>query len=848
MKIRTRIPETFLQLDGKMRKATATNNQKQLKIYLYFSQQILNSSLEILNVLHTSSGILIPTNGSTLNSRRFGYKVTGVSSIDIVTIYCETNTILSRQGSPVLAADPFTFLYDVQRPTVRLRTTADMRTREHNIPVIIKFVKAVFEFNSSSALISGGHLLSFHEISRSMYIVIIHAEDSILSVEVPENSARDVAGNSNLESNRLQVTHYSVPVISSIVSTIATAAFALTSMMALFLTVSTASLLSTGVFARTMTYLISEPTKNLARIACHIQVFALSKWLAVTLPVEYYELARGIGWSIPYLNLPWETKGMNIFAEDSGLPVVTYSKTAERNELNSFARMVATNVEQENKLHGKPLTPIEYRLFLENQNMMPEAEFIMVSRNSDVWKKFGRNMFWLAVIGGGLVALHFIFLLMLRFKRKRMEKQKEFGALVLPRFEIILLLLANPCICQASATLIRGQSTATTAVGAILLGVEASILVALLLFLSTGITLGKLLHYKEVHQEGQEFHWYHELIRVSLGPGKRGQWSWKNQSSSVNLERLGPLFEDLRGPPKYMLSQIAGGGNVGKQGDRIIASEDENEDAKAPFIQKLFGILRIYYTFIESAKRASLGVVAGAYSSENASKVPSLIVLSITSFQLLFLVLKKPFIKKKVQMVEIISVACEAGVLGACLVLLEEEFSVSSRRRIGYLMISLFVLSFVSQMMNEWYALYKQTVRLSPAGNSFCVGLKTSVFGLLLLVLPSNLLHDLKEFGATRGDGEGGELPLPPRGARRDSGEKPWLRQLRELAKASFSKEEGGVVNDPSSSRNWSGGLCAGKRSSSSSVTSSSDFKAKGEMKTKAKGLYRDLEAIFASK
>ena len=44
------------------------------------------------------------------------------------------------------------------------------------------------------------------------------------------------------------------------------------------------------------------------RSACHIQVFALSRWLAVRLPVNYYEFARGLQWSIPYFSLPWETR------------------------------------------------------------------------------------------------------------------------------------------------------------------------------------------------------------------------------------------------------------------------------------------------------------------------------------------------------------------------------------------------------------------------------------------------------------------------------------------------------------------------------------------------------------
>ncbi|XP_028555026.1 uncharacterized protein LOC110110061 isoform X4 [Dendrobium catenatum] len=786
MNIRTRIPDKLLELDGNIRRVDATNNKRDLRIYLYFSEPILNSSVQVLNVLRASSGFLLPINGSTLGNRRLEYKVIGVSSMDVVTINCAASSILSRQGTPVSASDPFTFLYD----------------------------------------------------------------DGIVSLEVPENSTEDITGNKNLASNHLRVRHYSVPILSAMVSTIATATFAATAMAAAFLTVTTASLLSSGVFSRPTTCLILGPTKNLVRIACHIQVFALSKWLTAVMPIEYYEFARGIEWSIPYINLPWESEGMDSFLKDSSFPVVTNSELSEGNGLNSFGPMTIANGESKTTLYGKPLTPTEYWAFLENQNMKPEAEFITTSQSSDVWKYFGRNMFWLAVIGGGLIALHVIFLLILRLRRRCLEKKNEFGALVCPRLEIFLLLLALPSICQASSTLIRGRSTAGITVGIILLGIATSLLISLFLFLSIGITLGKLLQYKEVHQEGQEFHWYNEVVRIFLGPGKRGQWTWRDQSNSINLARFGPLFEDLRGPPKYMLSQISGGIGNSNKGDRIIASEDENEDAEAPFIQKLFGILRIYYTLLESAKRVSFGIVAGAYYNENSSKVPTLVVLSITSFQLFFLVLKKPFIKKKVQLVEIISVMSEVGVLGLCLVLLENDLSDAGQRRVGYSMIALFVFSFLTQMINEWYALYKQTVRLSSGGNSFFQGFKTAITGLMLLVLPSNLLKDWREeFDSNQG--EGGGLPFSSSGEQqRSSGERPWLRQLRELAKASFSKDHGGTgtVTDPSSSRNWSGGFWSGKRSRSSSVTSSTDFKAKGDMKAKSKGLYNDLELIFSSK
>jgi hypothetical protein len=47
---------------------------------------------------------------------------------------------------------------DTERPSVKL-TTYETRTTEPNIPVLIKFIKPVFDFNSSAIMIWGGQLL-----------------------------------------------------------------------------------------------------------------------------------------------------------------------------------------------------------------------------------------------------------------------------------------------------------------------------------------------------------------------------------------------------------------------------------------------------------------------------------------------------------------------------------------------------------------------------------------------------------------------------------------------------------------------------------------------------------------
>lgn len=48
---------------------------------------------------------------------------------------------------------------------------------------------------------------SFHQISRSTYILGIQASDNSITVHVPENVTGDVSGNKNLASNFLQLRH-----------------------------------------------------------------------------------------------------------------------------------------------------------------------------------------------------------------------------------------------------------------------------------------------------------------------------------------------------------------------------------------------------------------------------------------------------------------------------------------------------------------------------------------------------------------------------------------------------------------------------------------------------------------
>ncbi|CAO2819058.1 unnamed protein product [Amaranthus hypochondriacus] len=849
--IRTHVPERLIQFGGETRAVLATNSFENLKVYLYFMEPVLNTSTEILSSIDTTEGMLRPINGSNLENRRFGYMFDKLPNFTVVTVSLNSRLVISRQGSPVSPVAPATFLYDTKRPSVRLSTTSKMRTRDNRITVSIKFVKPVFGFNSSHLSISGGRLESFEQLTRNLHVALIQAYEGLLSVRVPENMTTDVAGNTNLPSNVLQVWNYSMPLISTIIGIFVTALFVSTCLVSGFLTISSASLQSAGAFPRSSSSLTSEPTKNLFRIACYIQVFAFSRWLALTLPVEYYEFTRSIQWSVPYFSLPWETDHYRpmVFSPNSSVSSHFFKKG-----LGSIAQTVQFDEGNSNKagvVYGAPLTAMEYRSFFEGQNFIPEAEYITDSEKTTRWMDFKRCMFWLAIIGGSLILFHLFLLVVLKLRRSS-SKTKNYGALVFPRFELFLTILAVPGICYAAATIIKGNTTLGTILGVLLLILTSSLQFALFVFLSYGITLGWLLQYKEIHQVGRKYHWYQELIRVTLGPGKRGQWTWKKQTNSAYLAKFGPLFEDLRGPPKYMLSMITSETHM--PDDRIIASEDETEDAKAPFIQKLFGILRIYYTLLESIRRFLVGILAGLYSRKSYSKCPTTILLCITAFQLFFLVLKKPFIKKKVQLVEITSIACEVGLFATCLAILDRDISTESERAIGIFMLCLFLLGFLALICNEWYALFKQVRKLDTSKKSFLVGLRAAFVGFFLLFVPEKMMKNLEKWMPEdikdRDNREISKRNSPSSGNNRNSTsrsssttDKPWLKQLREMAKASFRDGNSNVGNDPSSSNTRWSELLRGKWSgSSSSKPPSSDYRSR------PKSLYKDLEAIFASK
>ncbi|XP_075661086.1 uncharacterized protein LOC142630909 isoform X2 [Castanea sativa] len=754
----THVPKRQLQFNGETILVRATNNYEKLRVCLTFPEPVLNTSEEIKNSLKVEILLSLPmSQGSLLplvdtkkheGPRRFEYKVVAyIFDTIVVNVSIDTTSILSKQGTPFSPVEPLAFIYDSRRPAVNLitqpiefsrpavmlHTPSHTWTRERIIPMLIIFVKPVFGFNSSNILITGGQLQSFEEMRNGIYTIEIKADQDIVSVNVPGNIIGDVAGNKNRPSEVLQVMHYSVPKLSTAFCGSIIGSFVVIVIAAGLLKVSIASFHSNGDFSSPS---ISQPESNLFGIACHLQVIALSGWLAVRLPVEYYELTRGLRWSIPYLSLPWEREtGRTRLPANTNMSKIHFSGIIrkkqpvdqETNWLSTFPALLASAWKSLVEAPLSDSTPVS-KLNFNLDRRTPDLNCTLDPRNSTTqlncisdygWNNFGKNMIWLAIIVGSFISVHALLLLILKWKNKNSEKQRDYGVLTFPRFEMVIVNLSLPCICQASAAIIRGRTASGIAVGVLLLGVVSFLLLALLLFLYKGITRAQLLEYEEVH------------------------WTPKK----TNVTKLGSLYEDYRGPPKSKLSQISGGSS-------------HTQDAEAHFIQKLFGKLRIYYTLLESViqklcgelriyypllesvRRVLLAIMAGLYEEdESFSEIPTTFSLCINCFHLFFLVLEKPFIKNNIQLLEIMAVSSEACISAIMFVLGEKKFSgknemelsAKDEEKFGILMLILVLVGILPQIMNELYALYKHIKQLDFEKHSLLTGLKTASSGLTSL-------------------------------------------------------------------------------------------------------------------
>ncbi|XP_058093203.1 uncharacterized protein LOC131239494 isoform X1 [Magnolia sinica] len=806
----TLVPAYELEIGKMLRTVFATNKTEDLEIFLEFSDPVVNSTKDILSVLHANVGNLVPIHSGIHGVRRFGFKLQNVSGTEIITIKLQSNSLIGRSGTVVSPVAPIIFLYDSMKPSVRLSSGSRRVTKESNINVIVEFTKPVFGFDASAIEVDGGRLARFKELSRALYsLTVSDVSQSVVSVLVPDGKASDIAGNLNSASNQLEVRHYSVPAISVALHSFVTAGLLATSLAAAVLALSSANLAAIGGLTSGATNIaISDPSRNILGTFGHLQVFVFSDWISVSLPIEYSETIKGLRWLIPREKLPWKHEDTHVwptypsyegptkpsmrykglFGEFSRNPKgLQYASSLDSSCITSlFKQQMPTasdgttlpifqkhyrcpgqpaevltssyadpckseigglhrqkNVSMKDTPYGLPLDSAEYFIYFLRGEPLSAANVVKSMENHTGWEDFKMNMFWLGVASGGLLTMHLLVLVFLRWR----TGTSVHGILSVPRFELFLLILMLPCMCQSSAFVIRGGTTEGIIAGSLLLAVPAALLLSVCLFLIVAIFMGSFVQYKEVKRADANDPWHTKLLFFFTGKPTIGKWfHWEGLPPSF-LPRFGILFEDRKGPPVFISvdrndpSSTPEWTNSGQSGIgrmRAIISDDGQGEAKIPTSGRLLGCARSAYLILDLLRKVGLGIISGAYSSTDQSHGQSqcIIALGITSVQFLYLFFLKPYIRTGVQVTEGASLLCEAAIF--VLSFYNNRWNgFKYEKSMGRVMLALLFTSFACQLVNEWYALINCLLRLPQSQNpSFKLGLKWVAKGLILPFLP----------------------------------------------------------------------------------------------------------------
>ncbi|OMO99474.1 hypothetical protein COLO4_13262 [Corchorus olitorius] len=740
------VPSYELAINGVPRTVFATNRTENLEVYLDFSIPIINSTEQILNALDVNSGSLMPVHDRTHGNRRFVFNLKNIASeTEIITVKLHAGLLIGRTGTRVSPVASLQFLYDCTKPGVGLSTNSQNVTKESKINVIVEFTKPVFGFEASIIEVNGGSLIRFKELSRALYsLTVMAVTNNMVSITIPEGKVNDISGNMNVASNRLEMIHYSTPAISTALHSFVTAGVLATTLAAAILSLSSTNLGAINtVNSASNNFVASDPSMNLHGMIGHLQVFVLSDWLLANQPIEYSETTKGLRWLIPRQRLPWKKDDCSIWPNNIYLDHGRFSKKLmfPTDQIDpKFSWLHGRhNISKENTPFGLPLTANEYFTYFLRGEPLSASNVVKKLENYKGWQDMAMNLFWLSIGVGSLLIVHFVLLVFLKWRIGTTAAQ---GILSVPRFELLLLILVLPCISQSSAFVIRGGTLEGIITGALLLAIPAAFILSVFLFLTIAIFSGSLAQYKEIRYTIVEDTWYKKVWFFFIGRPAFGRWFYMDGLPSSFLSRFGILFEDQKGPPVFVfvdqnesntIPMWVGSGQNGIGRMRAISSDDSQEEMKISLPMRFLGCVRSSYIILDLLRRVCLGMIAGTYSSHQSNR--TLCALMITLVQFIYLFTLKPHIRRGVYIVEAISLLSEAGVFGLSISMNNSNFI--RAKTLGLLMLVLLFLSFISQLVNEWYALIKCLLNLSQTHkNSVKIGLKFAAKGLLLPFLP----------------------------------------------------------------------------------------------------------------
>ncbi|GJP53704.1 hypothetical protein CLOM_g12856 [Closterium sp. NIES-68] len=300
-------------------RATPRVSQSPVTCRVLFSKPVRTFSSASLAVVNATS-----SEPQAVSDVEYEFQVwpTGEGS---VVVDIRSADITDAAGNICQPTQPFFFFFDTTPPTVQLSSSESSTDTDWVYPILVAFSEPVLGFNSSSLQLSNGVITCWTGVDRGLgryYEVTVAAvSDGEVTVSVPGATVVDIAGNLNSPSNTLSLTHYAPGDAGTITAWVVTAVLGWTALstatVSLAVTIKESDptsspgirIVSNRPFRAVSTPVVgADPSRNILRMALHLQVFALTQHLAVrVLPLFYRQLTGGLRWTYFYIPPPFKS-------------------------------------------------------------------------------------------------------------------------------------------------------------------------------------------------------------------------------------------------------------------------------------------------------------------------------------------------------------------------------------------------------------------------------------------------------------------------------------------------------------------------------------------------------------
>lgn len=169
-------------------------------VTITFSEDVTEFSENDITINPSSDITLQPIDASTYTF------VLALSGTESPTIEIPAGAAFDAEGTPSLAADPVTVVFDTTSPKVAINSPSTDPTNADAIPIIVSFDEEVESIDSTQFVATGGTIANFDSTGTQVTFDIVPDGDGTISLNVDEGAANDLSGNPSEASGPFEIT------------------------------------------------------------------------------------------------------------------------------------------------------------------------------------------------------------------------------------------------------------------------------------------------------------------------------------------------------------------------------------------------------------------------------------------------------------------------------------------------------------------------------------------------------------------------------------------------------------------------------------------------------------------